>query len=466
MPARPGRANLTEPGGQQTNLINDSSGTVENSLKKRPRIFYGWVILGVAIITIILGYTVRNTFSVFYPAVVEAFGWERGSTALMFSITILFYGLAAPAAGGLADRFGPRLVLPMGACIMGGGLILCSLARTQWHFYLFYGVIAAVGLSIAGWTPLTTMISNWFVKKRGLAFGILAAAFGASLPSAYAAQFLISRFGWQTAYVIIGLASIIIIVPLCAFFLRRSPQEKGLMPDGIPQTQHKAQAQDQPAGQTIRQRQWADTTWTLSGALRTYQFWLLFLISFCLMGFAEQTLVAHQVYFFKDAGYEPMTAAAIYSVFGIMYAIGKLCSFLSDHLGREMVFIPGCLLSTALAGLLFFIEDMHQPWMPFLFAACFGLAFGPTIPILLTTVADLFQGRHFGSIQGVVMVGLSLGGAISPWLAGFLHDKTGSYSMTFFLLVVSLLVPAVLMWLVAPRKVRPVPGQRRRGLMG
>jgi len=393
---------------------------------------------------------------------VEEFGWERGSTALMFSITIFFYGLVAPAAGGLVDRFGPRLVLPVGACIMGGGLVLCSLATTQWHFYLFYGVIAAVGLSIAGWTPLTTMLSNWFVKKRGLVFGILAAAFGISLPSAYIAQFLISSFGWQAAYVIIGLASITIIVPLCAFFLRRSPQEKGLMPDGMPQTRHKTQAQDQPVRQTSLQQQWTGTTWTLSRALRTYHFWLLFLISFCLIGFAEQTVVAHQVYFFRDAGYEPMLAAAIYSVFGVMYMVGKLCSFLSDHLGREMVFIPSCLLSAGIASLLFFIEDMSQPWMPFLFAGCFGLAFGPTIPVLLTTVADLFQGRHFGSIQGTIMVGLSLGGAISPWLAGFLHDKTGSYFVTFFLLVASLLVPAVLMWLLAPRKVRPVPGKSQR----
>ena len=239
----------------------------------------------------------------FYPAVVDEFGWERGSTALMFSITILFYGLVAPAAGGMVDRFGPRLVLPVGACIMGGGLVLCSLATTQWHFYLYYGVIAAVGLSIAGWTPLTTMISKWFVKKRGLIFGILAAAFGASLPSVYIAQFLISSFGWQSAYVIIGLVAIIIIVPLCAIFLRRSPQEKGLLPDGMPQVTvpHKAQTLDQPVRQTSLQRQWAGTTWTLSRALRTRQFWLLFLISFCLMGFAEQTVVAHQVYFFRDA---------------------------------------------------------------------------------------------------------------------------------------------------------------------
>ena len=431
-------------------------------MQKRPRIFYGWIILGVAFITIILGYTIRNTFSVFYPAVVEDFGWERGSTALMFSITILFYGLVAPAAGGLVDRFGPRLVLPVGACIMGGGLFLCSLASTQWHFYLFYGVITAVGLSIAGWTPLTTMISNWFVKKRGLVFGILAAAFGASLPLAYIAQFLISNFGWQTAYAVIGLVSTAIIVPLCAFFLRRSPQDKGLMPDGMPQTPHRTQAPDQLVRQTSLQQQWTDTTWTLSRALRTRHFWLLFSICFCLTGFAEQTVIAHQVYFFRDAGYEPMLAAAIYSIFGVMYTVGKLCSFLSDRLGREMVFIPSCLLSAGLACLLFFIEDMPQLWMPFLLAACFGLAFGPAIPILLTTVADLFQGRHFGSIQGSVMVGLSLGGAISPWLAGFLHDKTGNYSITFFLLVVSLLVPAVLMWLLAPRKVRPVPGKSRR----
>jgi sugar phosphate permease len=99
------------------------------------------------------------------------------------------------------------------------------------------------------------MISNWFVKKRGLVFGILAAAFGASLPSAYIAQFLISHFGWQTAYVIIGLASTVIIVPLCAFFLRRSPQEKGLMPDGILQTSHNRQAPDQLPRQTSVQQQ-------------------------------------------------------------------------------------------------------------------------------------------------------------------------------------------------------------------
>ncbi len=118
----------------------EKCGTVENSPKKRQGIFYGWVVLSVAFITLVLDYGIRNTFPVFYPTIVEEFGWGRSNTALMFSITILVYGLVAPVAGSLVDRFGPRFVIPGGACIVGGGVVLCSLATTQWQFYLLYGL--------------------------------------------------------------------------------------------------------------------------------------------------------------------------------------------------------------------------------------------------------------------------------------------------------------------------------------
>lgn len=427
-------------------------------MRKGPLIFYGWLILAVAFITMVLGFAIRNTFSVFYPAIVEEFGWGRGDTALIFSITVITYGLMAPVAGKLVDRFGPRLILPVGACIMGGGLALCSLATTQWQFYLVYGVIVAIGLSMAGWTPLTTIISNWFFKRRGLAFGILAAGFGASLVSASVAQFLISSFGWQATYVIMGLSSAVIIVPLCALFMRGSPQEKGLLPDGAPQTSLEPQALDKPQRTTGPEAKWAGTTWTLSRALKTYHFWLLFLIAFLAIGVAEQIGITHQVYFFRDVGYEPMAAANIYSVFGVAFMVGNLCSSLSDRLGREKVFIPSCLLSAGAVSMLFLIKDTSQPWMPFLFAASFGLGIGATAPVFYTTVADLFHGKHFGSIQGTVVLGFSLGGAISPWLAGFLHDKTDSYFVTFLIVLGALVASAVAMWLIAPRKVRPVPG--------
>ena len=427
--------------------------------KKGQGIFYGWVVLAAAFISLVLGYAIRNTFSVFYPTIVEEFSWGRGNTALMFSISIIVYGLAAPLAGSLVDKFKPRLILSLGAFILGGGIALCSLATTQWQFYLLYGVVAAIGLSLVGWTPLTAIVSNWFVKKRGLAFGIMGAGFGGSLVSASIAQLLISSFGWQTAYVIIGAFAIVVITPLCIFLIQRSPRDKGLLPDGVPQKSPEPQDLDKPQTLSSREEKWAATTWTLSRAMKTYQFWLLFLISFCLLGLAEQIAVAHQVYFFRDVGYEPMLAANIYSVFGIVFMLGTLCSFFSDRIGREKVFIPSCLLSAGAVSLLFLIRDTSHPWMPFLFAVCCGLGVGAAGPVFYTVVADLFQGRHFGSIQGTVVLGFSLGGAIAPWLAGFLHDKTNSYFLTFFILMGSLIASAVLMWLIAPGKIRAVPSR-------
>ena len=438
----------------------NKSGTVENSLKKREGIFYGWVVLSVALITIVLGYGIRNTFSVFYPTIVEEFGWGRGNTALMFSLTIIIYGLVAPMAGSLVDRFDPRFVIPGGACVVGAGIALCSLATTQWHFYLLYGGVVAAGLSLMGWTPLTTIISNWFVKRRGLVMGILSAGFGGSLVLAPVAQFLISSFGWRNAYVIIGISSIAITVPLCSILVRRSPRDKGLLPDGTPQNSPEPHNLDEPQITDSLEGKWARTTWTLSRALKTYHFWLLVLTAFCLLGLAEQIAIAHQVYFFRDVGYTPMLAATVYSVFGVVFVIGNLCSFLSDRLGREKVFIPSSLLCVGATCLLFLIKDTSQPWMAFLFALCFGLGLGTAAPVLFTTVADLFQGKHFGSIMGTVVLGFSLGGAIAPWLAGFLHDKTGSYFTTFLILLGSLIASMVLMWLIAPRKVRPVSPQR------
>jgi len=149
-----------------------------------------------------------------------------------------------------------------------------------------------------------------------------------------------------------------------------------------------------------------------------------------------------------------MQAATIYSVFGVAFVVGNLCGSLSDSLGREKVYIPGCLLAAVSVLLLFLIKDTSQPWIAFLFAVCIGLGTGTAGPIFFATVADLFQGKHLGSIQGAIVLGFSLGGAAMPWFAGFLHDKTGSYSTIFFILIAALIASAALMRVVAPSKLR------------
>ena len=419
---------------------------------KRP--YYGWLILAVGFLTIVGGYVCRNTFSVFYPAIVDEFAWTRGNTALIFSLNVLVYGLFAPVAGGLADRYKPRFVLATGAILMGIGMAGCSLAHSRWQFYILYGIIAAIGLSIAGWAPVATLVANWFIRRRALAFGILGAGFGLSLTFAYGAQYVITAFGWRNAYVAVGLFVALLVAPLCIVFIRREPADKGLFPDGLSEN-------DAAAAETTRLAAraagtWHQRSWTLREAMRTRQYWLMFLIFVFSMGIIEQVAVSHQVYFYLDAGYGAMSAATYYAVFGICFAIGNLLGAFSDTIGRERFFIPACLACTGFVSLYFFMPVEGATWLPAIIAAGFGLTFGSIPCVLNATLADLFHGGHYGRISGTMIVGFAVGGTVSPWLAGYLHDVTGTYTSTYVLLVAGLLATATLMWFVAPRKVNPL----------
>ncbi len=416
--------------------------------------YYGWVILAIGFVTIVAGYACRNTFSVFYPAIVDEFGWGRGNTALIFSINLFVYGAVAPFAGGLIDRFKPRHILAVGALITGVGVALCSLATEKWQFYLLYGVVASIGLSVAGWAPVVAIATNWFVRRRALSMGILGAGFGSSLVSAIVAQHLISAFGWRTAYVFIGVFAAVVICPLVILFIRGRPEDKGLHADGLTAEETQEHAAD--AEIDALRTEWTRREWTLGRATRTYQFWLLFAIAFVVLGLVEQIAITHQVYFYRDAGYSAMTAASFYSIFGVCFVIGNLCGSFSDRLGRERYFIPASLVAAGACVLLFGVTDTSQPWLPVAFAVVFGLSLGSGPCVFYATVADLFHGKHYGRIVGMMVMGFAMGGTLSPWLAGYLFDTTGSYQSTFVLLIVGMLVTAALMWFVAPRKLNPI----------
>jgi sugar phosphate permease len=435
-----------------------SKATGEGARSARRGVYYGWVILAIGFLTILAGYACRNTFSVFYPAIVDEFGWGRGNTALIFSINLFVYGIVAPFAGGLIDRFKPRYILAVGALIMGVGVALCSLATERWQFYLLYGVIASIGLSVAGWAPVVAIVTNWFVRRRALPMGILGAGFGSSLVFAVVAQHLISSFGWRTAYVFIGVFAAAAIGPLVILFVRGRPEDKGLHADGLTleETRERADAAETDALNT----EWTRNEWTLGRAARTYQFWLLFAAAFVVLGLVEQIVIAHQVYFYRDAGYSAMTAAGFYSIFGVCFIIGNLCGSLSDRVGRERCFIPASLVAASAGLLLFGVTDTSHPWLPVTFAVVFGLSLGSVPCVFYATVADLFHGKHYGRIVGMMVMGFAMGGTLSPWLAGYLHDSTGSYQSTFMLLIVGMLVTAALMWFVAPRRLSPLAHPR------
>jgi sugar phosphate permease len=424
----------------------------------RSRFYYGWVIIVVAFIMTMVGYALRNTFSVFYPSLVEEFGWARGSTALMFSINIIVYGITAPFAGGLADRFSPRIVFPFGVTLMGGAIALCSIATQQWQFFLLYGVAAAMGLSMTGVTTLNTLVARWFVKRRALAFSIFNTGFGFGLLGSPIVQSLISGLGRREAYLTIGLFAIAFLVPLIIVFVRRSPADKGTVPDGI---EAPAFAENTPAPRHVS-TEWSRTEWTLARALRTRTLWLIFAADFFMMGIAQQVQIAHSVYFFRDAGFTAQGAANVFSFYGVGIIIGYMFAYVSDRVGRERIIIPGCMTGAAGTALLFAIHGPELAWLGALCMFLCGLGMGASVTTFFATVADLFHGKHYGSIMGFVTFGFSLGGAFSPWFVGHLNDVTGSYSIALGMVLIALVIAAVLVLAAAPRKLSPVPGVQRR----
>jgi sugar phosphate permease len=403
-----------------------------------------WVVLAVGFFVMASGFALRNGFSVFYPAIVDDLGWSRGDTAVMFSLSILVYGLLSPVVGGLVDRFKPQVVVSLGMIILCGSVVLCARATEPWQFYLLFGVIAASGVSMIGVAPMGAILTPWFGRNRGLVFAVLASGFGVSLVSATLIQYLITTYGWRNSFVIAGVSVAAMSIPLVLLFIRRAPRPAA--PAAA------AAAQSDPTQAAV----WHSNVWTFGRAMRTPQFWMLWAVGFCQIGLAEKVAIAHQVYFFQDVGYSPISAASVYSVFGVAFVAGTFVSALSDRLGRERMYLPGCVSALIGVGLLFAIRDANSPWMAYVFATLFGAGMGLMPPVLFAAIADLFHGPSYGAIQGMVVLGMSVGGALSPWLAGHMHDIYGTYDTTLFLLLGALVASGVLLMLAAPRRHVPV----------
>ena len=173
-------------------------------MTEKPRFFYGYTILLISAISMILIYGIRHSFNVFFQPVLEEFGWSRSSTALILSLNLLVYGILAPISGNFADRWKPKIVMSTGVLILGIGTAGCALATQLWHFYLLYGLVVPVGMSLGGTPILVPAVSNWFERKRAMTIGISLAGGGLSFSMAMYAEALISAFGWRYAYIIMA----------------------------------------------------------------------------------------------------------------------------------------------------------------------------------------------------------------------------------------------------------------------
>lgn len=423
---------------------------------KRSPLFYGWVIVGIGVIGMTLTYGTRHSFSVFFPAILNEFGWSRGSTALMLSLNILIYGFTAPFAGFLVDRWKPRRVLMIGVMMLSFTTASCAFATELWHFYILFGFLVPIGIALSGWPVLAPTIANWFTKKRGFALGIGGMGAGISYVYGLFVEFVISRVGWHYAYIVIGALILVVLIPLYLLLYCSRPQDKGLQPYGSDVSTTDKGADIESSDRLIP----IFPEWTLRRAATTYQLWLLIASHSLHWGMAAYLVLAHQVRFAIDVGYSSLFAASVFALFGAFMVVGLLLGFLSDWIGREWTATIANLLAIGAIIALLFVNDTSQPWLLYIYAVCLGLGSGLFSPTITAGEADLFHGKSFGAIAGLSLTGVGVGAVMGPWLGGWIYDVTGSYLPAFFFCIACFVLSLVTFWIAAPRNANRFAGLR------
>ena len=422
---------------------------------RRLPFYYGWVIVAVTFVTMGIGVNARTSFSLLFSPIIGEFGWDRGLTAGAFSFGFLVSAVLSPLMGKLMDRTGPRTVMELGVVLMGAGLLLAPLTSQPWHLYATIGLLVGSGSVCLGYSGQSLFLPNWFVRRRGLAVGLAFAGVGiGSITLLPAVQTVIDHAGWRTASFAMGLLVIVVLAPL-NLLLRKRPQDLGLQPDG--DAAPTAGSAAPPSN--IVDAAWAATDWTLGRALRTARFWWIVLGYFCGL-YVWYAVQIHQTKYLVEIGFNSSAAAwalGFVSLFGIpgQIALGHL----SDRVGREWVWTASGLGFAICYAVLIALQS--QPSFPLLYlmiAVQGFLGYGFT-SIMGAVVAEIFQGRHFGTIFGTVMFGALAGGAAGPWVTGLLHDIYGNYQMAFMIGMALSVLSAIAIWIAAPRKVRAVAGR-------
>jgi len=391
-----------------------------------------WLVIGSVWITLAIASGLYFSFPVFFVALVEEFGWSRGATAAAFSISSVVQGVMSPLVGMLVDRLGPRRVMLGGAAVLGLACVLSSRVSSLATLYLMVGVLAAIGSCAVSWVPTGALIARWFTERRGSMMGLAFSGMGAGvLVMGPLAQWLIAGHGWRVAYLVLGVGTLAVLLPLIWFGVREAPAPP-------PRPSGQAQAAER------------DDRSDVSDALRTRAFWALFFAYLC-TPLAVFSVVTHSVAFAVDHGFPRLFVAGIFGLTGLLSVVGRIgFGFAADRIGRatSATISYGCTAAGTLC--LLTLEISPHAAALYAYALLFGLGFGARGPIITAIASQLFPGRRFGAIYGFLSVGNGIGGGVAPWFGGFVHDVTGSYRVAFLVATGFCAVGSLCFWLARP----------------
>ena len=391
-------------------------------------IFYGWWVVAAFCVSTFVSTGVRHAVGPFLKPIVGDLGLDRASFSAVIALSLFLYGVFMPFAGMLLDRFSVRMVTSVGTVLLVISLVLTAMVRNVWEFAAVYGVLVPLGLAGTGPVIASGVVARWFTTRRGTALSVLGSASmtGMSL-LVPAVTWLILTTGWRTTYLVIAGVVLALVLPLCLWVVRDSPESVGLTADG---GTLKAGASVAPVARV-----------TGGEAVQTLAFWQL-AGSFFTCGFSMSLLSAHGIPMLTDHGYTPMFASWAFGVLGgSSIGFTVMLGALSDRLGRRPV------LAAIYAGRVFifagFFLIRDNPVAILATAVLGGVTMAGTGSMTSALTADIYGRFSVSTVFGLIFLVHQTGSAIGSALAGVLFETTGGYGAAFALACLFLVGAAI-----------------------
>jgi MFS family permease len=395
-------------------------------------LYYGWVVTGAGLIIMTAETGILLTFGVFFKPILAEFGWTKAQLSSVFSVFMSVRIITSLPVGYLTDKFGVRVVVLLGAILASTSLFFTSTFRNLWELYLYYSLLFSVGTSCA-YIPVTSAVSRWFRRKRGLAIGIVVLGLGlGALVMTPLTGLLISSYGWRKSYVILGLILLVVFVG-CGVLLKQTPKSF-----------HEKNNTDASCGTLVLS---GNDSYNLRQAIYTSAFWMQGATWFFL-SFALYSVLIHIVSYVINIGVQPIKASAILGIIGGFSLLGRvIMGSISDKLGRRKSTVISSLMNlVGLIGMLVSSDLLMFYVCCFVFGFSYG-GWGAQMPAMCV---DYFGERNSGSILGGIFLVAQAGMAIGPWSVGYMIDLTGSYKPLFLMAVGASLIGFVFSLLIKP----------------
>lgn len=417
----------------------------EQPLRRPPRIHRAWYVAAVTFVTIIGAAAFTSLPGLLIEPLHSEFDWSRGTIGFAVSVNLALYGLTAPFAAALMDRYGIRRVVAVALTVIAAGSVLTVWMTAPWQFVLYWGVLVGLGSGSMALAFAATVTNRWFVKRRGLVTGILTAA-GASGQLVFLPllSWLVENHGWRPAAITVSLSALA-VVPFVWLLLRDHPADVGIAAYGAEGFTPKPDPVPGAARRAVQ---------VLFRAARTGPFWLL-AGTFAICGASTNGLVkTHFVPAAHDHGMPITAAASLLAVIGVFDVVGTIASgwFTDRFEARRLLAVYYALRGVSLLFLPMLLAPTVQPPMIF-FIVFYGLDWVATVPPTIALCREHY-GDDSAIVFGWVLASHQVGAAVVAFAGGVARDVFGSYDVVWYASG-ALCAAAALMALVIRR--RPLP---------